>query len=138
MTHRIGLWIDHKQAVIVSLAEQQAAIKKIDSGAKRVQYRGAPRPRTPYSAQYQKGDDQLDKQYVQRLNKYYERVISLLHEARAVLIFGPGEAKSELKKHLEGEKGRRHDICIEPSDKMTDRQIVARVRKYFQENGAGS
>jgi hypothetical protein len=138
VTNRIGLWIDHKRAVIVSLAAQEAAIKKIESGAKHVQYRGAPRPKTPYSAQYQKGDDRLDNQYLQRLNKYYGQVISHLGGARTLLVFGPGEAKSQLKARLVTEKGLRQEIHIEPSDKMTDRQIVAKVRSYFREHGAGA
>ena len=107
MTNRVGLWIDHKEAVIVSLGEQEATIKKIDSGVKHGQYRGAPRPTTRYSAQYQKADDQLDNQYLQHLNKYYEQVISRLGGARALLIFGPGEAKAELKRAARRRKGPR-------------------------------
>jgi hypothetical protein len=47
------------------------------------------------------------------------------------LIIGPGEAKGELKTRLEhGGLGARI-VGVETVDKMTDRQIAARVREYM-------
>ena len=133
MTRSVGLWIDHKNAVIVSVDEKGETIRKLESGAKHVVYRGGPRPRTAYSAQYNQGDDQLDKQYLLYLKKYYEKVIALLRGASGILIFGPGEAKVELRSRLERQKGTSPQVQVEPADKMTDRQIVARVRRYYQQ-----
>jgi hypothetical protein len=48
------------------------------------------------------------------------------------LIFGPGEAKGELEKRIIHEKVRVPIVCIETADKLTDRQIATKVRKYFQ------
>jgi hypothetical protein len=132
MTNRVGLWIDHQTAVIVSVSEQGESVKKIQSGAKHVEYRGAQRSKVAYSAQYSQGDNQLDNQFAQQLNKYYAQVIAELRGAASVLIFGPAEAKSELKRLIEREKGPPRDIQVEPADKMTDRQIVARVREHFK------
>jgi hypothetical protein len=131
MTHRVGLWIDHKQAVVVILGEKGESIKKVESGAKHIEYRGAPRPKSAYSAQYSQGDDQLDNQFQVHINKYYEQVAGLLRGAQGILIFGPGEAKSELKARLKREKSLTAEVVIEPADRMTDRQIAARVRKHF-------
>jgi hypothetical protein len=47
------------------------------------------------------------------------------------LIFGPGEAKVELKKRLENVDLHGHIVGIETTDKMTDNQIVAKVRQRF-------
>jgi hypothetical protein len=137
MTNRFGLWIDHKQAVIVILGEQTQTIKKVKSGVERhIRYRGATHPKSPYSAQYQQGDDQLDNQYTVHLNKYYADIISQIRGADSLLIFGPGEAKSELKTRLGREKGYTKSIQVETSDKLTDRQIVAKVRKHFADVGS--
>lgn len=138
MTNRVGLWIDHKQALIVSVDEPGFAVRKIESGVKHLEYRGGPHPRTPYSAQYSQGDDQLDNQFLQHLNKYYEQVISFLRGASSILIFGPGEAKSELVKRLARQKGNRPEISVLPADKMTDRQIVAKARDHFREQDAAT
>jgi ribosomal protein S11 len=139
MTKRIGLWIDHKKAVMVIPGERGAAVKTIESGLeKHVRYRGATRRKTPYSAQYKQGDDQIDKKYLEHLNKYYEKVVAQIRGAESMLIFGPGEAKFELKKLLAHEGVRIRDVQVETSDKMTERQITAKVRRYFQESGAGT
>lgn len=134
MTKQIGLWIDHKRAVIVALNDKEETMQVIESGIGRhISYRGSTHPRTPYSAQYQKGEDQLDNQYMGYLKKYYEKMLTQLRGADAVFIFGPGEAKAELKKYLENQKYHAQVDEVESADKMTDPQIIARVRKHFEE-----
>lgn len=136
MTKQIGIWIDHKKAVLMTVGVDDETIQIIESGLDRhVHFRGATRPRTPYSAQYQKGEDQLDKQYEGYLNKYYEKVLLRLRGANAVWIIGPGEAKHELKRRIEGQKTALHIVGVEAADKMTDRQFAMKVRQYFEEVG---
>ncbi len=134
----IGLWIDHKKATIVIQSEEGEELQKIESGVGRhIKYRGASHPKSPYSAQYQQGDDQLDNQFTVHINKFYDKVIAQIRSAGSILIIGPGEAKSELKKRIAHEKVRLQIIGIESADKMTDRQIAAKVRRRFQEAKAG-
>jgi hypothetical protein len=133
MMKNIGLWIDHKKAIIVVQSEQGENIQKIESGVGRhVSYRGASHPKSPYSAQYQQGDNQLDNKFNEQLNKFYDKIIAHLRAAGAVLIFGPGEAKVELEKRIVHEKVRVQIAGIETADKMTDPQVITKVRKYFQ------
>lgn len=136
MKKQIGLWIDHKKAMLLSLDVDGENIQKIESGIERhVSYRGASNTRTPYSAQYQKGDDQLDNQFTVYLNKFYDKIIIQLRGAGSVLIIGPGEAKAELKKRLAHAKVRLQIVGIEPADKMTERQFAAKIRRYFKQSG---
>jgi hypothetical protein len=134
MMKNIGLWIDHKKAIIVIQSEQGENIQKIESGVGRhVRYRGATHPKSPYSAQYQQGDDQLDNKFTEKLKKFYHQVIDHIREADALLIFGPGEAKGELEKRLTHEKVKAQIVGIETVGKLTDRQIAAKVRNRFLE-----
>jgi hypothetical protein len=50
------------------------------------------------------------------------------------LLFGPGEAKGELKKRLVKMKLGERVAAVETADKMTDGQIAAKVRDYFKEH----
>jgi hypothetical protein len=59
-------------------------------------------------------------------------VISHIRDADSILIFGPGEAKGELKKRLESKGLGGRIVAVETTDKMTERQIAAKVRAYFQ------
>ena len=50
----------------------------------------------------------------------------------AVLIFGPGEAKLELKERLSRSAALAERIVgIETTDKLTDPQIVAKVKEHY-------
>jgi hypothetical protein len=57
----------------------------------------------------------------------------LLKDAKQIYIFGPGEAKIELKKEIEKNNVFLDKISdIETTDKLTEPQIVAKVKKYFE------
>jgi len=76
-------------------------------------------------------DDSHEREFTGHLNRYYDEVIEAIRDAESILLFGPGEAKGELKKRLERDKLGVHIIAVETVDKMTDRQIAAKVREYF-------
>jgi stalled ribosome rescue protein Dom34 len=97
---------------------------------KHVRYSGA--------AQEDSAEDQRDARFTGHLNKYYDRVISCIRDAESILIFGPGEAKVELQKRLENEALGGRIVGIETVDKMTDRQIAARVRQHFPQQSPGN
>jgi stalled ribosome rescue protein Dom34 len=124
MKRKVGLWIDHKKAVIFSMSDEGAEIKRISSEMeKHIRFSGG--------AQEASEEDQRDKRFTGHLNNYYDKVISYIRNAESILIFGPGEAKSELKKKLENEKLHENIVGMETADKMTDNQIVAKVRQRF-------
>jgi hypothetical protein len=121
MKRMVGLWVDHKKAVIVFLAGQQEEIKVISSNIeKHHRQSGVATPA-----------DIRQREATEHLNVYYDEVVSCIRESESILIFGPGEAKGELKKRLEKDNLGARIVGIEPADKMTDPQIVAKVRERF-------
>ena len=133
MEKQIGLWIDHKKAVNVILEGKKEELRKIESNMeKHVRYKGGARGKTAYSPQFLSAETQEDRRYREHLNKYYQRVISAISEADSLLVFGAGEAKREFEKHLTQKKNHIRDIQVEAADKMTERQIAAKVRTYFK------
>jgi hypothetical protein len=132
MEKQIGLWIDHKKAVIVFLENGKEEIRQIESNLeKHAHIKGGARAKTPFGAQCFTAETQTDRRFKEHLNKYYQQVISAIGGATSLLVFGSGEAKHELEKHLK-EKGQVKNIYIEAADKMTERQIIAKVRAYFK------
>ena len=126
MKKEVGLWIDHRKAVVVTVIGETEEITQIASNMeKRVRYSGA--------AQEVPGEDQRDRQYMVHLSKYYDGVILQVRDAKSVLIMGPGEAKGEFVKQLRNEGFAGRIAAVETVDKMTDRQIAARVRQHFVE-----
>jgi hypothetical protein len=133
MDKQIGLWIDHKKAVIVILENEKEEVKQIESNMeKHVRFRGGARTRNAYSPNFFKAETRMDRQFNEHLHKYYSQVISLVNGASSLYVFGSGEAKRELEKRLTSEKHQIPYLHVETADKMTDRQITAKVRKYFE------
>jgi hypothetical protein len=130
-----GLWIDRRRAVIVSVTDKGEEVKEIISHVEKQlgRFEGA-RSTTPYPAQLVPADDSQERGLTGQLDKYYDEVISHLRDAELILIFGPGEAKGELAKRIEGAKLRGRIAGIETVDKMTDHEIAAKVRAYFKNN----
>ena len=133
MKMTIGLWIDHRKAVIVTVSDKGEETRVIESMVEKQpgRFAGA-RSTTPFEAQKVPADDSRERKFTGELNAYYDKVISAIGGAESILLFGPGEAKGELKKHLEKEKLGERIEAVETEDSMTDRQIAAKVRDYFQ------
>ena len=75
--------------------------------------------------------DHQDRRFIGHLDRYYDEVISAIHDAESILIFGPGEAKGELKKRIESKGLKGRTVAVETADEMTEPQIVAKVRQHF-------
>lgn len=125
MKREVGLWIDHRQAVIVILTDEGEETRLIKSNMEKdVRFSGG-------SSQAGSAEDTRDRQFADHLSRYYDEVIACIRDAKSIQIFGPGEAKGELEKRLESKELGGRIVGIETVDKMTDRQIAAKVRERF-------
>jgi hypothetical protein len=86
-----------------------------------------------FEPQHVPADDSRQRASTGHLNIYYDAVIACIRGAESILIFGPGEAKDELKKRLKKIDPGGCIVSVETIDKMTDHQIAAKVRKHFEE-----
>ena len=132
MSNKVGLWIDHRQAIVVAINEQGEQIEEIVSGVEKQLQRAGDRPlEGDYEVVQVPADDSRQRDFTKHLNIYYAAVITAIRDAESILIFGPGEAKGELKQQLEKNHLGEHIVDIETVDKMTIPQIAAKVREYF-------
>jgi hypothetical protein len=132
MRTRVGLWIDHRKALVVTVTDKGQVSKLIISTIEK-QARRSPDSRHTGSFESQKvpADDSRQRALSGHLNIYYDAVIASIRNAEYILIFGPGEAKGELKKRLKRVNLGGRIVGVETVDKMTDRQIAAKVREHF-------
>lgn len=132
MKKQIGLWIDHREAILIILTDGVEEIKHItSSNGKHIRYSGSSHSKTPEGLKEITSEDQRDRKFGNQLNKFYDEVIAAIRDADFIQIFGPGEAKGELEKRIEHDRLKAHILAIETVDKMTDRQISAKVRERF-------
>jgi hypothetical protein len=132
--YKAGVWIDHRKAVIVVVTPAGERTTLIVSKVEKHLQRSGDSPlKGRYAADQVPADDSRQKAYTGELNIYYDTVIAAVRNAESLVIFGPGEAKGELRKRLVRNKLGARVSAVETADKMTDRQIAARVRGYFSE-----
>ncbi|MBI5101689.1 MAG: hypothetical protein HZB33_07655 [Nitrospirae bacterium] len=132
---KVGLWIDHRKAIIVAVTDKGEEMTLVISKAEKQLRRSGDSPlKGSFESSQVPASDIQQRALTGHLNIYYDAVIASIRDAEAILIFGPGDAKGELKKRLKKNNLDGRIAGIETADNMTDRQIAAKVRKYFQKN----
>ena len=133
MKKYVGIWIDFEKAFISSIEDGLESISRIDSNVEgRVRLSGGSRSATHYGPQEIASERKVEERRKHHLRRYYEGVIKALEDAERIFIFGPGEAKLELEKEIRKSKQLGVKIvAVERADKMTERQIAAKVRDFF-------
>ncbi len=133
MSNNAGIWIDHRRAVIVELTLDGELIKTIESKVEKHPERAGDSPmKGRYEARQVPADDSRQRALTGELNIYYDAVIAALPNPESLLLFGPGEAKGEFRTRLSKTKPHARVSAVETADKMSERQIVAKVRAHFE------
>ena len=136
MTNPIGIWIDHRKAVIVELSSDGPRLTIAESKVEKHPERGGDSPlRGRYEAQQVPADDSRQRALTGELNHYYDGILAALAHQDGLYLFGPGEAKGELQRRLLKVHPQAAAATTGTAGKLTDRQIVAAVRKHFGKYG---
>ncbi|HTN73713.1 MAG TPA: hypothetical protein VL096_00645 [Pirellulaceae bacterium] len=132
MVMKAGVWIDHKQAIVVLVTNAGQEIKKIDfDNAKPGSPAGKSLPAKRYTRNDFVAEDKLERKLLADRKSYYDDVLAAIQGAESLLLLGPAEAKGELGKRLKAKKITGIAVTVEAAEKMTDRQLVAKVQKHF-------
>ncbi len=125
LKQEVGVWIDHRKAVVVTFKDRSEKIQEITSDVESHMQSSNNRDSA--------GDDVRDRHFGDHLESFYDRVIAVIQTAESIWIFGPGEAKVELENRLKTKKLGARIVGIATVDKMTYPQISAKAREYFLE-----
>ncbi|MDD5457360.1 MAG: hypothetical protein PHV30_10065 [Candidatus Margulisbacteria bacterium] len=132
MKKNTGIWIDHSQAIIVSIVDDSEEIFTIGSKVeKHPGFTGGNRKPAGYGPSYSASESKYGHKQHGVLHQYYQEVIGAVKDADHILIMGPGEAKVELEKEIKKTEKRDRVLFVETVDKMTLPQLKARVKKFF-------
>ena len=130
-TH-VGMWLDHREAHLMTISEKSEAMMLINSGIEQQSRRASTSPHAGhFESQLMQADDSKEKARMGHLNAYYDAIIAIIRGADAILVLGPGEAKNELAKRLNGTDLGKRVETVEAADRMTDHQIASKIRAFF-------
>ena len=93
MKTKVGLWIDHRKATIVTVTDKGEEMGLIISRVEKQLRRSGDSPlKGPYEPHDVPAQDSRQRTFTGHLNIYYDAVIASIRDAESILIFGPGEA----------------------------------------------
>lgn len=130
---KIGVWIDQKEANIISLIDKTIASKTIYSDVEtRIRIEGEGKQFGRFGEQFlvdEKGKQNRIEEYT---NRYLARVMKEIGNADEIMLFGPAQTKSKLEKMILGSPEIAARLTeVRASEKMTDNQKIAYVKEFY-------
>jgi len=135
MSKIAGIWIDHREAVLVSIENNATSVCLVESEVgQHFHPSGGWKAGGTSVAQSIVKEQTADERRKHGLHAFYQKVIKkVAGKTDEIYIFGPGSAKHELIKEVEKLKGPHITIsAVETCDRMTLPQITAKVRSFFE------
>lgn len=132
MNSKVGVWVDHRRAIVVHVSDSGEETTHVQSGAESQLRRSSDHTTGNFEPLQVPSDDTRERKYKAELNTFYDEVISHLLTSKSIYICGPGEARNELKSRMDAKHSVTGSVVLEPADSMTDAQVVAKIREYFQ------
>jgi hypothetical protein len=135
MEKQVGIWIDTKKAIIVTLeGQKEERIIEINSDVENNVYHNKEGDKGTFSGSHQ-GDSEtkFDNRRKEQYDYYLKDVVSIVKGADYLYIFGPGETKTKLEQRMRDEKSlsKINLKAVETADSMTLNQIVAQVKDFY-------
>lgn len=134
MTTRAGIWIDQRDAILVQLSDADRAetVTHFRSEAEKQARRSGDRTTGAFEPLNVEADDTRDRKFTADLAQYFDAIATQLTNIDQLLIVGPGEAKVHFRKHLESGYRSPQSVAVETTDRLTDNQVVAKVKDFFK------
>ena len=137
MAMKAGIWIDHKRAIVVLITDAGRDLKTIDlESGQPIGRTGRTRATNKYTPNDFVAEDKLGRKVENARKNDYDKVMATFRGADSLLILGPGEAKEEFSRHLKAKKLRGVVVALETADKLTERQLAAKVQACFTPSSA--
>jgi hypothetical protein len=135
MEKQVGIWIDTKKAIIVTLdGQKEEKITEIDSEVENSVYHNKEGHKGTFSRNHHSDSEtKFDNRKKEEMDYYLEAVISYIKGSDYLYIFGPAETKIKLEQKLREEKslGKINLKAVETTDSMTLNEIVAKVKDFY-------
>jgi hypothetical protein len=82
MKRKVGLWIDHRKAVIVVVTDKGEEVSLISSNIEK-HIRPSAHTKTSYGPEEIPADNKPERRFIAHLNIYYDEVISCIRDKDA-------------------------------------------------------
>lgn len=135
MKNNIGIWIDFKQAFIISLSEKECIIDNLQSNIDfREREDGESKKYGRFGNQYTTYEKNRENKRIHQIAEYIKILFSKLDSCDSIVLFGPSKMKKILKKEI------KNNLQLNPklkgvfkASKLTENQMVAWVKDFYKD-----
>jgi hypothetical protein len=138
MRKEIGIWLNTSKAVLVNLHNgKDENVHMLESEVEsRTRFPGERKPFSRLGSLLTNTSSRITNRKKQQMHQYFSKILSSIDsDVNELYLFGPSIAKIEFEKEL-----RKHQnftgkpIHVESADKMTEKQMIAHVKHFFENN----
>lgn len=132
MKKQIGIWLDYKEAYIITLNGKQNDVEIIPSEIEDFHLKGGSRSKTPYGPMDTTSESKFLERRKHQVEKYYKKIMEATSNANEIFIIGPAEAKIGLRGKMTKTRSYRPMIKgYKTVDSITKNQKVALTLEFF-------
>lgn len=135
MEKQVGIWIDSKKAIIVTLdGQKEEKITEIDSEIENSVYHNKEGDKGTFSGEHHSDNEtKFDNRKKEQMNYFLKSVLFYIKGSDYLYLIGPGETKIKLEQKIHDDKSleKINLKAVETTDSMTLNEIVAQVRDFY-------
>lgn len=134
MKREIGIWLNSTKAILVDLNNGNQSVKTIESDIEsRTRFPGEGKDFSRLGSMQVNPSKKQTNRKKHQLHHYFEEIIHNLEDASNIFIFGPSQTKNLFEKELKKHHNFHNKLIdIENSDKLTQKQLIAKVKDHFE------
>ncbi len=126
----IGVWIDHRKALIVDARNGASSIVTVESPVEPRHRMLGQKGIAPPAHIGGCAETHYQNRRGEQLRRHYDRVLRAIPAGAPLLILGPGQAKLDLVKRMRRRRATdRRLIELKPAGRMTPAQLTTHVRR---------
>ena len=120
---KLGIWMDYAIAHIMEIKDQSILTTEIES-----EFTWEEKQHSFF-----RNEGFMHKKEREYISNYFEKIEAQIAGADQVVLFGPGDAKTELFNRLTADPKFKHiELSVKTTDNLTENQRQAFVKKHFQ------
>lgn len=131
---QIGVWMDKKEAYVVSVSDGKSEMKNVVSDLEFFNPKGGSRSKTRWGPQQVVHDSRYTERENHQLREYYDTLAEELRDAESIVLYGPAGTNADFKKRLDEAHpdigNKVQDVLT--VDSMTSNQVKALILDYFK------
>lgn len=134
MKKQTGIWLDLKQAIVITLFEDGYKLKIIESEIQaKERYDGEKKKFGRFGSQFLNDETKKKRRLEEQINKYLKRIFNEIKNVNEIVLFGPASLKRKLAELIKSDRTMAEKLkAVKTADVMTQNQMVAWVKKFFK------